>query len=153
MRVTCSCRETPGESAGKCAEGVLGDTADAEHDAGVLHGVVRVKQPRADRADLWPLHMLGHDREPFALDHFDVVVQEKEPRAVALLDREIIERGKIEGAIELQEAMFEVPEIFVRFLRLALVIDDDDLVVRVARFVGDARRCSAREDRSGRASR
>ncbi len=62
---------------------MIGDSADAEHDAGVLHGIVRVKEARADRADLRPLHVLGHDGEPFALDHLDVVVQKKKPGSVA----------------------------------------------------------------------
>ena len=82
--------------------------------------------------------MFGHDREPFAVDHFDVVVQKEEPGAVGLLDREIVERGKIERAVEMQQAMLEIPEICARFFRLAFVVDDNDFVIRIARFAGDA---------------
>ena len=63
----------------------------------MLHGIVRIKKLRPDRANFGPLNMLGHNREPVAFDHFRVVIQEKQPRAVGLFDRKIVDRGKIEG--------------------------------------------------------
>ena len=105
----------------------------------MLHGVVRVKQPRADRADLRPLHVFRHDGEPFALDHLDVVVQEEQPRAVGLLDGEIVQRRKIERSAEVQERDVRSAAKYSRASSdCALVIDHDDLVVRVACLAGDA---------------
>ena len=52
--------------------------------------------------------------EPFALDHFGVVVQEKQPGAVGLFDGKIIHRGKIEGAAVTQDPVFRSCEKYAR---------------------------------------
>jgi hypothetical protein len=59
---------------GKTTECVFRDSPDAYHDSAVLDRIVRIKKPRSDGTNLWPLDMLGHDREPIAVDHFSVVV-------------------------------------------------------------------------------
>ena len=113
---------------------MLRNSADTEDNSGVLNRIVRVKQTRADRADFRPLHVLGHRGEPVAIDHFDIVVQKEQPGALRLFDREIVDRGKIEGTGRMQDAVRRAREKCARFLRTAVVIDDDDFVVRVARL-------------------
>jgi len=135
------------------SESVFRDAADAENDACVLHGVVRIKKPRADRADFGPLHMFRHQRQPFTVDHFDVVIQEEQPGAGGLFDREVVQRREIKRASELQNPMSQMSEIIARFLGFALVVDHDDLVVQVARFgreTGDATREQINADRASR---
>src|SRR5689334_16423447 len=97
-------------------KGMLGNAPDPENDAGMLHGLVRVKQPWADCTDLRPLYVLRHDREPVAVDHFDVVVKKEQPGADRLFDCEIVQGREIERPLELQEPVLEVTKIFPRFL-------------------------------------
>ena len=85
------------------AKRMLGDSADAHDDAGVLHRIVRIEEPRADRAHLRPLHMLGHQRKPFSINYFCIVVQKEQPRAVGLLHGKVVDRGKIERAAVTQK--------------------------------------------------
>ena len=74
------------------AKSVLGNSSHAHNDAGVLHRVIGIEQPRPDRAHLRPLNVLRHGVEPVAVDHFGVVVQKEQPRIVRLFDGEIIHR-------------------------------------------------------------
>ena len=76
------------------------DSADAEDHAGMLNRVVRVKQPRADRADFRPLHMFGHHGEPFAVDRFDVVVQKEQPGRVVCSTAKLFIAEKLNGPVK-----------------------------------------------------
>ena len=118
----------------KLPEGMLRDVTDTDDNSGMLNRIVRVKQTRADRADFRSLHMLGHRAEPIAIDHFNVVIQKKKPRALRLFDGKIVERGKIEGTGRTQNAVRRAREKCARFLRTAVVIDDHNLVVRITRL-------------------
>jgi hypothetical protein len=48
----------------------------------VLNRTLRVQQTRAYRPDFRSLNMLGHNREPLQIDHFDRVVEEKKPWSI-----------------------------------------------------------------------
>jgi len=49
-----------------------------------------------------------------------------------VLDRKVVDGGIIEGTAVTQERVLELGKIGARFFRLAVVIDDDDLVGRIA---------------------
>ena len=57
---------------------VAGHGADAEHDAGVLHAVVRVVELGADGADFRPQGVLKQPLQPVGVDDLHVVVQEQQ---------------------------------------------------------------------------
>ena len=85
------------------AKRMLGDPADAHDDAGVLDGVVRIQESRADRANLRTLHMLSHHCKPFPINYFGIVIEEEQPRTFGLLHGEVIDGRKIKGPAVTQE--------------------------------------------------
>jgi hypothetical protein len=104
----------------------------------MLDRVVRIKEARPDGAHLRSLDVLGHGREPIAIDDFGIVIQKEQPRTVRLLDGKIVDRGEVEPAAVVQDAMLESRQVGARFFGLAVVVHDHDLVGRVGGQARDA---------------
>ncbi len=83
------------------AERVIGDVADAEQDAGVLHEVRRIIEQRAGRADAVEADARDELRQPITVDHRHVVVEEAKQlparfRGAAIVDLRIVEgQGRV----------------------------------------------------------
>ena len=78
-----------------------------------------------------------------ALTIFDLLrggdeIEEDEIVFDRLIMHVIAAGAEIERSAERQDAMLAMSEIFARFIRRALVVDHDDLIVRVARLGDDA---------------
>ena len=115
------------------AERVTGDAAEADDDAGVLHGVVGIIEHRAHAADGGAERLSDHFVEPIGVDHFEVVVEQAEDGALGLFGGEIIDRAVIERRVVGDDANgffgrdgFEIGE---RGGIVGAVVDDEDLVV------------------------
>ena len=80
------------------------DSSAAEDDAGVLNPVVGIKQPRADRADLWLQRLAYHFLQPIRDNDPQVVVEQRDEFRLHLADREIIQPAKIEFLLPAQHA-------------------------------------------------
>ena len=124
------------------AERVAGDAAEADDDAGVLHGVVRIVEHRADTADLGAQGLRDHLVEPVGVDDFEVVVEEAEDGALGLLGGEIVDRAVIERCVvgDDPDGRFfrDLFEIRQRRRIIGAVVDDEDFVVRIRGLREDA---------------
>ena len=133
-----------GRAAGVRLPRVRGDAADAEDDAGVLDAVVGIVELRADTADLGAQRVRYHLVEPVAVDDLEVVVQQADQRGVGLAHAKIVDRGVIEFAGERHHAHAarirlasaralgrELREVGERLRLVAVIVDDQDLEVRV----------------------
>ena len=119
-----------------------GDAAKSDDDAGVLHGPVRVGEPRADNADIRPFGLADHLAQPAAVDDLGIVVQQADEFVAHPADGEIVDRRKIERLIIVQH--FDAPvrrdgaQIAQGFGVVRLVVDDDDPIVGVVGFFDHA---------------
>src|ERR1700726_1631873 len=76
--------------------------------------------------------MLGHVGEPIGFDRLNVSVQKEQPGTLGLLDGEIVDRRMIERPFIMQQSVFGPAEVSARPLRLAIVADNNDLIIRIA---------------------
>src|SRR5215207_4347967 len=109
--------------------GVAGEAAEAEHDPGVLHGAVRVEEPRADATDLRAKRMPDHLGEPIRRQYLDVVVDEGDHASACLRDGEVVDGREIEWAGVRQNPDPPVHRDrgeIAQGLRLARSVVDDD---------------------------
>ena len=56
--------------------GVGGDAVHAENHADMLQSSIGIQQLRANGADRRLLRVLEHRRQPLAIDHFQIVVEQ-----------------------------------------------------------------------------
>ena len=114
---------------------MLRDSADADHNAGMLNRIVRVKQARADRADFRSLHMLGHRGRANRSSITSMSLFKKRSHGLCVCSTaKLLSAEKLKGPGEVQNAMRRAREKRARFLRTAVVIDDHNLVVRITRL-------------------
>ena len=115
-------------------------TADAEADAGVLDGIVRVEQLCAHAA--YPLLLGVHDHlfQPCGRDDLSVVVEEQQIFAGGELLAEVVQGAVIEALALPRDDLEGVGVFFLHPLvgpeglgGLAVVFDEDDLKIRVGR--------------------
>ncbi len=105
------------------------DAPDAEDEAGVLDGAVRVEELGADGADIRAQGVPDHLAEPARLQHLDVVVQEQQDRAVAAAAPRFDRSEKLNGpgtGTTRNPGIARVPGEEGGGLRLAAVVVDDD---------------------------
>ena len=118
-------------------ERVAGHAAQAEDDPCVLHRVQGIVEHRAHRADPRADRVAHHLREPVAVDRLDVIVEQADHVAVGLSHRKVVDRRIVERRVERKDprarvaATPDLRQIFDRLRVVRLVVDYDDLVVRI----------------------
>jgi len=115
----------------KTAKSGLRNSVDAQNKAGVLNSAARVDQAGADCASLRALYVFSHDREPVRTDRFHLVVEEKKPRAVGVLDGIIFCCGIVRSVCEIQHTMRRICGGLSNFVAL-VHLNDHDFVIRIA---------------------
>ena len=78
---------------------MTGHAADADDHARVLDGLSVIQQLRADDADVRPLRIFEHGAQPFARDHFRVVVEQDQMLAARVSRAEIVDRRIVERRV------------------------------------------------------
>src|SRR5262245_2433086 len=78
------------------SERIGGHAIDPDDHAGMLYTAIAIEQPRSHRANLWPLCVLEHRRQPVGMNDLDVVVQEEQLLAARMRDAEVVDRRVIE---------------------------------------------------------
>src|ERR1700736_2719229 len=68
---------------------VTGDSAQPDHDAGVLNGSIRVVELSPDYSNIFVLAQFQHRRKPLGRDHFRIIIQEKKIRTLSLLRSDV----------------------------------------------------------------
>src|SRR5262245_1608418 len=107
-------------------------------DTRVLNTPIREEQPRADSPDAGASEITCHLAQPAGLDYPCIVVQEKNVLAIYLANCLIVNGGKVElplGTWNAQNPVRTCLEVFERFGVIAVVVDDNDLVITVCRLV------------------
>src|SRR5438128_12336832 len=103
------------------------------------HRAAWVQQLCAHRSDLRSLDMLGHDRQPLGIDDFNIVIEEKKPCIISLVDRVIFGCGIIGHAWEMQQAMRKARRTGGGGARrFVLALEDENLIAGGVCFAGQA---------------
>ncbi|MNZ91526.1 hypothetical protein D3C78_1105140 [compost metagenome] len=107
----------------------------------MLDGAIGIEQASADRSDLRADGVADHLPQPVAIDHFEVVVQQRENTAVRFLYGDVVDARVVERVVIVDDPHTLVAQQFLevrlRLRFLALIVDDDDFEVGVVGFVED----------------
>ena len=119
-----------------------GDTSQSQYYARVLDIPIRVKQFRTNGPHARLQGQADHFVKPAGGDDLDVVVDQRHQRSTRLFDGGIVKRRKIERAVITPYRYIGLhrylSKIFKGFLLIRTVIDYQDLVVGIGRFLPDA---------------
>ena len=118
-------------------ERVTGNSAPSDNNTGVLDRIVLIIESCADSSDIISAAETEHLADDIVADELSVIIEQEEVLAFGLFGSEIVDRGEIESAFIVDDfhaviSGSEVPVIEECLLLGRIILDDDDLKVRVA---------------------
>ena len=119
------------------------DSAPSDNNTGVLDRIVLIIESCADSSDIISAAETEHLADDIVADELSVIIEQEEVLAFGLFGSEIVDRGEIESAFIVDDfhaviSCRKVPVIEECLLLGRIILDDDDLKVRVAHTSVDA---------------